>query len=104
MRGKKPDPDIRASYQWRRSPGTVRTEWIETEYSTDDTVTPSRVQQETDGSRWHLYRQLVTIRECHPALRTSGRRPDGQHVPFARDPQCSGLGDGGECARSFIRL
>ena len=47
--------------QWRAT-------WIEPKYSTDETVTPLALQREDPKSYFNHYKDLIALRNSHPAL------------------------------------
>jgi glycosidase len=68
MLGKKPDPHIREPMLWKNGPASREAEWIDPVFSTDQTVSPVQVQRGADGSLLSHYRELIALREAHPAL------------------------------------
>ena len=84
MYGEKPDPNIREPMLWApEDQDSLRTTWIEPEYSTDDTVTPVAVQNEKDDSLLNLYRELIHLRRDTEALRHGTLHP----VTFEEMPE-----------------
>ena len=69
MLGLKPDEHIREPFLWDvKEKDTGRTTWIEPKYSTDQTVQPLAVQKEDPTSYFTHYKELIRLRNSHPAL------------------------------------
>ncbi|GMQ24173.1 alpha-amylase family glycosyl hydrolase [Algoriphagus sp. oki45] len=69
MLGLKPDEHIREPFLWdAKEKDTGRASWIESKYSTDKTVTPLAQQLNDSKSYFNHYKELITLRNTHPAL------------------------------------
>ncbi|MCG8311278.1 MAG: alpha-amylase family glycosyl hydrolase [Cytophagales bacterium] len=69
MLGMKPDPNIREPFLWNaRREDQERTEWIDPEYTTDETVVPLRIQMNDKSSIYHHYKSLIYTRNRSGAL------------------------------------
>lgn len=69
MLGLKPDEHIREPFLWDvKEKDQWRATWIEPKYSTDETVTPLALQREDPKSYFNHYKELIALRNSHPAL------------------------------------
>ena len=69
MLGLKPDENIREPFLWDvKEKDSGRTSWIESKYSTDETVTPLALQKEDPKSYFNHYKNLIKLRNSYPAL------------------------------------
>ena len=69
MLGLKPDEHIREPFLWDvKEKDQWRATWIEPKYSTDETVTPLALQREDPKSYFNHYKDLIALRNSHPAL------------------------------------
>lgn len=69
MLGMKPDPNIREPFLWdEKAKDRNRTNWIEAEFTTDETVTPLAKQQKNPESLFNHYKSLIHIRNTSAAL------------------------------------
>lgn len=69
MLGMKPDENIREPFLWdvqERDLG--RTRWIEPVYSNEETVVPLALQKSDSLSFFNHYKNLIELRNSHPAL------------------------------------
>ena len=63
MMGQKPDPNIREPFVWSRTDTVGIPTWIESEYSTPETVPPLDEQIEDPNSMYNHYQRLIHFRE-----------------------------------------
>ncbi len=68
MLGNKPDENIREPFLWKNEKDNDRTRWIKPIFSTDATVDPLDEQREDPSSIYHLYKNLIRIRNTNKIL------------------------------------
>lgn len=69
MLGKKPDENIREPFLWDiKGNDRGRATWMESEYSTDETVTPLAIQKSMSTSYFNHYRDIIFVRNTNRAL------------------------------------
>jgi len=69
MLGQKPDPNIREPFLWADNlADTLRTSWINPEFSLDGSVTPLASQMADEQSLFNHYKKLIHLRNYSTAL------------------------------------
>ncbi|WP_133552226.1 alpha-amylase family glycosyl hydrolase [Algoriphagus boseongensis] len=82
MLGLKPDENIREPFLWDvKEKDTGRASWIESKYSTDETVTPLALQKADPKSYFNHYKTLIALRNSHPALAVGKLELPDQEYP-----------------------
>ncbi|WKV11132.1 alpha-amylase family glycosyl hydrolase [Marivirga harenae] len=72
MLGKKPDPNIREPFLWiDANSDTLRTSWMDPEFTSDETVGPVSQQEENANSLLNHYKKWIHLRN-HNELLTKG--------------------------------
>jgi len=73
MLGKKPDPNIREPFLWSDTGSdSLRTGWIEPEFTSDNTVKPLSQQMENSGSLFNHYKKWIQFRNSNEILTKGG--------------------------------
>jgi len=73
MLGKKPDPNIREPFLWTDAASdSLRTDWIEPEFTVDTTVNPLSQQMENPRSLFNHYKQWIQFRNNSEILTKGG--------------------------------
>jgi alpha-amylase len=72
MLGKKPDPNIREPFLWRNTNSdSLRTSWMDPEFTLDKTVEPLSQQRENANSLFNHYKKWIHLRN-HNEILTKG--------------------------------
>jgi alpha-amylase len=73
MLGMKPDPNIREPFLWNTEANdTIRTKWMDPEYTSDNSVVPLAHQLDDENSIFHHYRRIIDLRNRSKALSFGG--------------------------------
>ena len=79
MLGKKPDPNIREPFLWKeRASDSLRSEWIQPDFSTDEKVQPLHTQMQNEHSLWRHYQKWIHVRNNSEIL-TKGELEEFQN-------------------------
>jgi alpha-amylase len=71
MLGAKPDPNIREPFLWNQKQiDKIRTNWIDAQFSTDETIVPLNLQLVDKSSIYYHYANWIALRENNPLLQT----------------------------------
>jgi glycosidase len=76
-----PDAYVREPYVWAKADSdAMQTAWEAPRYSTDQTVTPYRVQDSDPGSLLSFYRKVISFRNGSAALTVGDIENSGMHI------------------------
>lgn len=82
MLGLKPDEHIREPFLWDEKKKDIgRTQWIKAKYSKDSTVTSLEVQRKDPNSYFNHYKNLIALRNSHPALAIGSLELPAEELP-----------------------
>lgn len=84
MFGKKPDENIREPFLWDiKANDSGRATWIESEYSTDEVVTPLAIQKSMSTSYYNHYKEIIKLRNMNRALALGDLKLYEENLPKA---------------------